>query len=69
MTVKSDAKFEEKLTLGSRNDMRNWVNLIMQAVASLKNFTLIGYFCRKYVMIELKKYRGCVVKNDLWFQK
>ena len=69
MTVKSDAKFEEKLTLGSRNDMRNWVNLIMQAVASLKNFTLIGYFCRKYVMLEPKKYRGCVVKNDLWFQK
>ena len=69
MTLKSDAKFEEKLTLGSRNDMRNWVNLIMQAVASLKNFTLTGYFCRKYVMFELKKYRGCVVKNDLWFQK
>ena len=69
MTLKSDAKFEEKLTLGSRNDMRNWVNLIMQAVASLKNFTLIGYFCRKYVMFELKKCRGCVVKNDLWFQK
>ena len=26
MTLKSDAKFEEKLTLGSRNDMRNSVN-------------------------------------------
>ena len=26
MTLKSDAKFEEKLTLGSRNDMRNLVN-------------------------------------------
>ena len=26
MTPKSDAKFEEKLTLGSKNDMRNLVN-------------------------------------------
>ena len=27
MTLKGDAKFEEKLTLGSRNDMGNLVNL------------------------------------------
>ena len=26
MTLKSDPKFEEKLTLGSKNDMRNLVN-------------------------------------------
>ena len=26
MTLKSDAKFEEKLTLCSKNDMRNLVN-------------------------------------------
>ena len=26
MTLKSDAKFEEKLTLSSKNDMRNLVN-------------------------------------------
>ena len=26
MTLKSDAKFEEKLNLGSKNDMRNLVN-------------------------------------------
>ena len=26
MKVKSDAKFEDKLTLGSKNDMRNLVN-------------------------------------------
>ena len=26
MTLKSDVKFEEKLTLGSKNDMRNLVN-------------------------------------------
>ena len=27
MTLKSDAKFEKKLTLGSKNDMRNLLNL------------------------------------------
>ena len=27
MTLKSDVKFEEKLTLGSKNDMRNLVNI------------------------------------------
>ena len=27
MTLKNDAKFEEKLTLGCKNDMRNLVNL------------------------------------------
>ena len=26
MTLKSDAKFEEKLILGSKNDMKNLVN-------------------------------------------
>ena len=26
MTLKTAAKFEEKLSLGSKNDMRNWVN-------------------------------------------
>ena len=26
MTLKSDAKFEEQLTLGSKNDIRNLVN-------------------------------------------
>ena len=26
MTLKSDAKFEEKLTLGSKNEMKNFVN-------------------------------------------
>ena len=26
MTLKSDANFEEKLTLGSKNDIRNLVN-------------------------------------------
>ena len=26
MTLKSDAKFEEKMTCGLKNDIRNWAN-------------------------------------------
>ena len=128
-TLKSDAKFEEELTLGSKNDMRNLVNfnfksenlhfdvlllsmayelsakkvqtnclsrnwrliqtlkknwlfvwqmtwrigwISTRAVASLKTCTLMGYFCRKCVMFDLKKYKGLVswkmtygFKNDI----
>ena len=132
LTLKSDAKFEEKLTLGSKDDMRNLVNFnassgksenlhfdvlllsiaykvsakkvqknylswhwkkiqtlkknwlfiwkmtwgiwwtLTWAVESLKICTLMSYFCRKYVMFELKRYRGVMLwkktygfKNDI----
>ena len=122
LTLKSDAKFEEKLTLGSKDDMRNLVNFnswggksgnlhfdvlflpmlqrwiishdtekrskvwqktdflfekwhwwtLNWAVESLKTCTLMSYFCRKYVMFELKRYRGVMLwkktygfKNDI----
>ena len=66
MTLKSDARFEEKLTLGSINDIRNWW-ILMQAVASLKICTLMCYFGRKYIMFEewSKIWRG----TDLCFEK
>ena len=133
--TEESAKFEEKLTLGFKNDMRNLVNFnasigksgnlhfesndvlllsitykvsawkvqknylswhwkkiqtlkknwlfiwkmtwgiwwtLTWAVESLKICTLMGYFCRKYVMFELKRYRGVVLwkmtygfKNDI----
>ena len=132
MTLKSDAKFEIKLTLGSKNKMKNLVNFNVSSgkseklhfdvlllsivykvsakkvhkndlswlwkkmqtlkenwlfvlkmtwgiwwtlawtVESLKIYTLMGYLCRKYVMFELKRYRGVVwwkmtygFKNDI----
>ena len=128
MKLKSDAKFEEKLTLGSKNDMRNLVNFNVTSGKSeslhfdvllfsiaykvsakkvqknylswhwkkiqtlkknwlfiwkmtwgiLVNFNLSSgksenlHFCRKYVMFELKRYRGDVLwkmiyafKNDI----
>ena len=56
MALKSDAKFEEKLTLGSKKDLSNLVNFHPTTQKS-KNFTLIDYFCSKYMTFELKKYR------------
>ena len=48
-----------------------WWNLTW-AVKNLKICTLMGYFCRKYVMFELKRYRGVLLckmtygfKNDI----
>ena len=43
MTLKSDAKFEEKLTLGSKNEMRNLMNFD-PTLESLKIYTLKGSF-------------------------
>ena len=129
MKLKSDPKFERKLTLGSKNDMRNLVNFnvssgnsknlhfdvlllkrkvstkkvqnhlswhwkkiqtlqkswrviwkmtwviwwtLTWAVGSLIICTLMGYFCKKYLLFELKRYRGVVLwkmtdgfKNDI----
>ena len=38
MRLKSDAKFEEKLTLGSKNDMKNLVNFNLSSGKSEKSF-------------------------------
>ena len=59
MTMKSDAKFEEKLTLGFKNDMKNLVNFHPTTQKS-KNFTLMGYFCPKNMRFELKQYKGVI---------
>ena len=72
MKLKSDAKFEEKLTLGFKNDMRNSVIILMRSVASLKIWTLICYFCRKYIMFAPKKgreLRVIALKNEAKFEE
>ena len=51
MTIKSDTKFEEKSTLGFKNDMKNLVNF-HQTTQKSKGFT--------FVRFELKKYRGVI---------
>ena len=59
MTLKTDAKFEEKLTCSFKYDMRNLVNFHPTTQKS-ENFTLMGYLCPKYVRFEIKKYGGAI---------
>ena len=60
ITLKSDAKFEEKQTyFGFKEDIRTLVNFDPTTQKS-KNFTSMGYFCPKYVRFELSKYRGAI---------
>ena len=61
MTLKSDAKFKEKLTcrFTFKFDMRNLVNFHPSTQKS-ENFTLMSYFCPKYMRFELKKYSGVI---------
>ena len=53
MTLKSDAKLEEKLNCGFKQDMRNMVNF-HPTTQKKENFTSIDYFCPKYMRFELK---------------
>ena len=46
MTLNSDAKFEEKLTLSSKNDMKNLVNFNASSGKS-KNLHFDGVFLYK----------------------
>ena len=59
MTLKSDAKFKEKLTCGFKYDMRNLVKFHATTQKS-EIFTSMGLFCPKYIEFELKKYRGVI---------
>ena len=56
MALKNDAKFEEKLSCGLKNDMRN--------LAKLKIGTLTESFYPKQKMYELKIYRGVMCHDN-----
>ena len=57
MILKSDAKVKEKLTFGFEYDMWNLVNFHPTTKKS-ENFTSMGSFCPKYIMFQLKNFRG-----------
>ena len=50
MTLKSDAKFKEKLTSGFKYDMWNFVNF--HPSTHSENFFAMGYFCLSYKNTE-----------------
>ena len=58
MRIKSDTKFEEKLTFGLEIDMRNFANFHHSKFDCIKMRTLMGSFYSKQKMYELKIYRG-----------
>ena len=58
MTLKSDAKFEEKLIYCFKND-KNLV-ILTWTLEILIISTLNGSFCAKYITFYLKKYRGAI---------
>ena len=66
MTLKSDAKFKEKLIYGFKYDMRSLVNF-HPSIQKSENFTSQGYFCPKFMRFELQKYRG-VIFHDTEFE-
>ena len=59
MTLKSDAKFKEKLTCSFKYDMRIFVNF-HPTTQKTKKFTSMGYFCVNYMRFELRKYREVI---------
>ena len=69
--LKGYAKFEEKLTCGLENDMRNMADFHQEFnkfwpehSKVSKIFTLMGFFRAKYIFFELKNYRG-VIFHDI----
>ena len=63
MTLKNDAKFEEKLTCSFKND-KNLVNFDLSIQKSHKFAAFLGPFCPKQIMHELKIYRGVMCHDS-----
>ena len=79
MTLKSDTKFGQESTCSFKID-EEFDKFWPEHSKVSKNFTLMGSFwVKKYIMFELKKYRGVIFhgtekwckiwkKTDLWFE-
>ena len=63
MTLESDAKFEEKLTCGLDNDMRNLANC-HQSTGKSQNWNFDGIVLSKVKIYELKIYRGVMCHDN-----
>ena len=71
MTLKSHSKFEEKLTCGFENNLRNLANFHQNAFESLKIMTLMGSFYHEKCM-SLKftgEFSVMKMKNDATFEE
>ena len=59
MNLKSDAEFKEKLIYCFKND-KNLVNFDPSTQKVSQICTFIVSYCAKYLMFELKKYKGVI---------
>ena len=62
MTLKSDAKFEEKLALGSKNDMRNLVNFNVSS-GKPENLHFNAPLLSTAYKVSAKKYRRIITHD------
>ena len=62
MILKSDAKFEEKLILGTKNHTKNLVNFNVSSGKS-ENFHFDVLLLSKVYYVWVKKYRGVMCNN------
>ena len=79
VTYKVSARKEQKMIFHDTEKDPNWLFIwkmtwgicwtLTWAVESLKICTWVDYFCRKYVMCKLKRYRRVVSWKMTWFQK
>ena len=60
MKVKSNAKFGEESTRRFKIGIRNLTNFVPSTQKFSKIFILMGSFWAKYILFELKKYRGII---------
>ena len=58
MTPNFDAKFEEKVMLFQKRQ-----EFESQVLESLRICTFNGSYCAKYLMFDLKKYRGVILHD------
>ena len=70
MTLTNDAKFEEKMTLGSKNDMRNLINFNASSSSSLKIWCATFVECILYLTPKGTE-ELCVItlQNDTKFEE
>ena len=60
MTMKGDAEFGEEWTGHFKIGIRNLTKLDPSTGKSKKNLISMGSFWAKYILFELKKYRGII---------
>ena len=63
MILESDAKFEKNLIFGLGNNIKSLANF-HQSTYNLKMRTLMGFFCPKLKIFELKIYRGVMCHEN-----